>query len=63
MTVGELKAKLKGMDNNLDVVVNAKDVMLGNMGMNPGEFYVHDIKVAPAFGFGQVAEIAATVNE
>jgi hypothetical protein len=63
MTVGELKAKLAGMDENLTVVVNAKNVKLGNLGMNPGSFYAHDVKVGPAFGFGQVAEIAATVNE
>jgi len=62
MTVGELKAKLAGMDDNLTVTVDAKDVKLGNLGLNPGSFYAKDIKVGPAFGFGQVAEIAVDVN-
>lgn len=62
MTVGELKAKLAKLDNKLDVTIDARDIKLGDLGMNPGAFYASDIKVAPAFGFGQVAAITATVN-
>lgn len=62
MTVGELKAKLAHMPNELTVTINAENIKLGDMGMNPGSFYAADIKKAAAFGFGQVAEITASVN-
>lgn len=62
MTVGQLKAKLAHIPNNLDVTIDASDIKLGDLGMNPGTFYVHDAKVGPAFGFGQVAVITASVN-
>jgi len=61
MTVGQLKAKLADIDDSLPVLVDATDIKLGNMGMNPGTFNVSDAKIGPA-DFGQAAVISASVN-
>ena len=62
MTVDELKAKLAKLEGDLTVTVDATDIKLGEMGMNPGSFNVTDAKVGPAFGYGQVAVLSVSVN-
>ena len=60
MSVGELKAKLAKLNNDLPVSVDVSEIKLGDLGMNEGHLNVTDAKIGPAFGFGQSAVISVT---
>lgn len=60
MTVGELKAKLAKINNDLPVSVDASEIKLGDLGMSEGHLDVTDAKLGGAFGYGQALVISVS---